>query len=136
MEELTSVSDSPYPVSLHPLIKPSTGIATRFDLYSIPVHDIWYELAAYDLTRADAILDAFATWQVRCTDPKATVALIVDLTAITVGLIYSEPAQDEPACFAPFKDIPTLAIPVAGNNGTVLQLTQILGAAAAAAPPG
>ncbi|KAL4751911.1 hypothetical protein BDW72DRAFT_202658 [Aspergillus terricola var. indicus] len=112
------------------------GIVTRFDLYSIPVHSIWYELAAYQLTQADAIFDAFASWQLTCTDTKATVALIVDLTAITVGLIYSEPyaAQDKPACFAPFKDIPALAVPVPGSNGTVLQLTRILGAAAAAAP--
>ncbi|KAL4945676.1 hypothetical protein BDV06DRAFT_230146 [Aspergillus oleicola] len=111
------------------------GVVTRFDLYSIPVHNIWYELAAYQLDQADAIFDSFASWQRTCSDTRATVALIVDLDAITLGLIYSEPAKDRPDCFAPFKNIPAVAIPVPGTNGTVLQLTQILGAAAAAAPP-
>ncbi|KAL2834986.1 hypothetical protein BDW59DRAFT_168318 [Aspergillus cavernicola] len=89
----------------------------------ISVHNIWYELGIYQLE------------QNRCSDTRTTVGLIAGLDAVTLGLIYSEPSPQQPACFAPFKDIPATAHPILATNGTVLVLSQILGAAASATPP-
>lgn len=99
---------------------------TRFDLYTIPVKNIWYQVAIYTPDQAPAILDAFAEWQEKgASDLKSTVALIVALETVTVGLIYSAPAE-KPAAFDSFYDIPAVAVAVPPTNGTVLSLTQIL----------
>ncbi|MCJ1348031.1 hypothetical protein MMC31_006262 [Peltigera leucophlebia] len=105
---------------------PNFGIVTRFDLYTIPVKNIWYQVAIYTPDQAPAILDAFAEWQEKgASDLKSTVALIVALETVTVGLIYSAPAE-KPAAFDSFYDIPAVAVAVPPTNGTVLSLTQIL----------
>ncbi|KAF2788459.1 FAD linked oxidase-like protein [Melanomma pulvis-pyrius CBS 109.77] len=103
------------------------GIVTRFDLYTIPVHDIWYQVGIYATEQVPAILDAFAEWQnTGASDLKSTVALIVGLESTTLGLLYSAPA-DAPKAFAPFYNIPATVVAVPPTNGTVLSLTQILG---------
>ncbi|KAL9636811.1 MAG: hypothetical protein Q9204_002111 [Flavoplaca sp. TL-2023a] len=103
------------------------GIVTRFDLYTIPVRNIWFQVAIYTPDQVPTILDAFAEWQNEgASDVKSTVALIIAPEATTVGLIYSAPA-DQPAAFAPFYSIPAATVAVPANNGTVLSLTNILG---------
>ncbi|KAL8981373.1 MAG: hypothetical protein Q9205_003823 [Flavoplaca limonia] len=103
------------------------GIVTRFDLYTIPVRNIWFQVAIYTPDQVPTILDAFADWQNKgASDVKSTVALIIAPEATTVGLIYSAPA-DQPAAFAPFYSIPAATVAVPANNGTVLSLTNILG---------
>ncbi|KAJ9271769.1 CAZyme family AA7 [Paecilomyces variotii] len=111
------------------------GVVTRFDIYSIPVHDIWYQIGIYQIEQVHSIFQAFAEWQNDFSDVKATVALIVSLDVVTLGLIYSEPCSEQPACFAPFNDIPAVTQAIPPTNGTVLTLTQILGAAASSCPP-
>lgn len=104
-----------------------TGIVTRFDLYTIPVKTIWYQVAIYTPDQAPAILDAFAEWQEKgAAEVKPTVAFIIALETVTVGLIYSAPAE-KPAAFAPFYDISAATVAVPPTNGTVPSLTQILG---------
>ncbi|KAL4880724.1 hypothetical protein BJY04DRAFT_218881 [Aspergillus karnatakaensis] len=88
------------------------GVVTRFDLYSIPVHNIWYQV-----------------------DSNATVALFVGLDTATLALKFSTPSEDQPACYAPFNHIPAIAYPVPAASGTVLALTQISGVAAESALP-
>ncbi|KAL9115567.1 MAG: hypothetical protein Q9187_007280 [Circinaria calcarea] len=103
------------------------GIVTQFDLYTIPVKNIWYQVEIYTTDQVPALLDAFAQWQENgALDVKSTVALIVGLQSTTLGLIYSAPAM-KPAAFAPFYDIPAAVVAVPPTNGTVLSLTQILG---------
>ncbi|KAL8870032.1 MAG: hypothetical protein Q9198_007731 [Flavoplaca austrocitrina] len=103
------------------------GIVTRFDLYTISVRNIWFQVAIYTPDQVPTILDAFAEWQNEgASDVKSTVALIIAPEATTVGLIYSAPA-DQPAAFAPFYSIPAATVAVPANNGTVLSLTNILG---------
>ncbi|KAL8777895.1 MAG: hypothetical protein Q9213_007662 [Squamulea squamosa] len=103
------------------------GIVTRFDLYTIPVKNIWFQVAIYAPDQVPAILDALARWQDRgASDVKSTVALIIGLEATTVGLIYSAPA-DKPEAFDPFYSIPPATVAVPAANGTVLGLTNILG---------
>ncbi|KAL4931672.1 FAD-binding oxidoreductase [Aspergillus undulatus] len=89
------------------------GVVARFDLYNI-----WYEIGQHN-----------------CSHTRATVALIVGLDAIILDLIYSEPREERPACFAPFKTIPAITYPIPAADCTVLQLTQILDAAASATLP-
>lgn len=100
---------------------------TRFDLNTVPVKDIWYQISVYAPDQVPTILDAFAKWQEsEPFDVKSTVAMVINLQTVTLGLIYSAPAE-KPAAFAPFYDIPSVAVPVPGANSTVLALTQILG---------
>ena len=109
------------------LTKSYEGVVTRFDLYTIPVRDIWYQVAIYMPDQVPAILDAFAEWQEKgASDVKSTVALIIGLESTTVGLIYSAPV-DMPKAFDPFYDIPPATVAVPPTNGTVWSLTQILG---------
>ncbi|KAI4226686.1 MAG: hypothetical protein L6R36_002999 [Xanthoria steineri] len=110
------------------------GIVTRFDLYTIPVRDIWFQVAIYTPDKIPTILAAFAEWQNKgASDVKSTVALIIAPEAATVGLIYSAPA-DKPEAFDPFYSIPPATVAVPANNGTVLSLTNILGTTFSNAP--
>ncbi|KAL8730884.1 MAG: hypothetical protein Q9166_003811 [cf. Caloplaca sp. 2 TL-2023] len=103
------------------------GIVTRFDVYTIPVKNIWFQVAIYASDQVPVILDAFAEWQEKgASDVKSTVALIIGLETITVGLIYSAPAN-LPKAFDPFYPIPPATVAVPPANGTVLSLTNILG---------
>ncbi|KAI0145348.1 FAD-binding domain-containing protein [Xylariaceae sp. FL1272] len=102
------------------------GIVTRFDLLTVPVRDIWYSWTAYTVDQAETILDAFVEWQENgMSDLKSTVALIMSLDSVVVGLIYSAPA-DNPSAFAPFYGIPSASILVPAINGTVKSLTDFL----------
>ena len=88
---------------------------------------VWYQVAAYSADQAPAILDAFAQWQTDgASDVKSTVALIIGLETITLGLIYSAAAEN-PAAFAPFYNLKPLAVAVPPTNGTVKSITDILG---------
>ncbi|OTA98694.1 hypothetical protein M426DRAFT_325766 [Hypoxylon sp. CI-4A] len=107
---------------------PNFGIVTRFDLYTVPVRDIWYRWDMYAVDLAPAVLDAMVKWQNEgSSDLKSTVALVIGLDSVAVGLIYSAPA-DQPDVFAPFYDLPPpVAAIVPPFNGTVKTLTDFLG---------
>lgn len=106
---------------------PNFGIVTRFDLYTIPIQNIWYQVAVYTAQQVPAILDAFAQWQNDgASDVKSTVALIIGLETTTLGLIYSA-AAEKPKAFAPFYDLTPAMVAVPPTNGTVKSLTDILG---------
>ena len=84
---------------------------TRFDCYTLPVHIVWRQVGTYKVEQAPALLESFAKWQeTGASDVKATVALIIGVETATVGLIYSESVDEQPASFAPFKDIPPLEL--------------------------
>lgn len=106
---------------------PNFGVVTRFDLYTVPVRDIWYRWDMYAVNHAHAVLDAMVKWQNEgSSDLKSTVALIIGLEGVTVGLIYSAPA-DQPSAFAPFYELPPpIAAIVPPLNGTVKTLTDFL----------
>ncbi len=103
------------------------GIVTKFDLYTIPVHNIWYQVTIHTVDQVPAILDAFTEWQQNgASDLKSTVALIIGLETVTLGLIYSAP-QPQAGVFDPFDGIPAAVTAVPATTGTVLSVTQILG---------
>ncbi|KAF2657849.1 FAD-binding domain-containing protein [Lophiostoma macrostomum CBS 122681] len=107
---------------------PNFGIITRFDLYTIPVRDIWYQVTIHSNDQVSVILDAFVEWQQNgAKDSQSTVALIIGVETITLGLFY---ATQTPSLevFAPFKGISSVSVAVPATNGTVLELTKILSA--------
>lgn len=90
---------------------------------------MWYEVGVYGNEQVPAILDAFAKWQrTGASDLKSTIALIIGLESTTLGFLYSAPSNGRPEAFAAFHSITAMATPVPPQNGTVLGLTQILGA--------
>lgn len=105
----------------------SLGIVTNFELYTVPVHDIWYQVTVHTPDQVPAILEAFTEWQkTRASDLKSTIALIIGLDIITLGLLYSAPNPPSNV-FTPLDAIPAATVVVPPTNGTVLSLTQILG---------
>ncbi|KAI9662346.1 MAG: hypothetical protein M1821_008513 [Bathelium mastoideum] len=103
------------------------GIVTRFDLYTVPIKNIWYEVQTYTPDHADAVLDAFTQWQNDgASDVRGTIALVMGLESLTVGLLYSVPAE-RPACFSPFYNLSGAVTAIPPTNGTVNTVTQILG---------
>ncbi|KAF2477208.1 FAD-binding domain-containing protein [Lindgomyces ingoldianus] len=107
---------------------PNFGIVTRYDLRTVPIKDIWYQMTVYGPEKAPDLLDAFAAWQ-GSPDTKGSVAMIATLSSVIVGLVYIEPIES-PKVFQPFYDIPRLATAVPSTIGTVLALSQISGASA------
>lgn len=112
------------------------GIVTRYDLYTVPVRNIWYEVIAVGNEQAHAVLDAFATWQntTASSDTNGTVALILGLQSITLGFLYSEPVTERPAIFSAFDDITPLVTVVPPTDGTVAALSSILAATSSGVP--
>ena len=107
---------------------PNFGIVTRYDVYTIPVRNIWYSVNVYPNSQVPMVFDAMAEWQNNgASDTLGTVALIVGLETTEVGLLYAQPTYN-PSSFAPFYNLTngTLAIPP--TNGTLSALTTLLGA--------
>lgn len=107
---------------------PNFGIVTNYELYTVPLHQIWYEVLIVSNEQAHAILDAFATWQntSASSDTKGTVAVVMALQYITLGFVYSEPSSKRPAAFSAFNGITPLTTAVPQTNGTVASLAAIL----------
>lgn len=103
------------------------GIVTRFDLYTIPVRNIWFQATGYSLTELPKVLAAFTEWQNNGaqTDPKSSVLINILKTGCSLGLVYSEPAMYLDA-FAPFATIPNGVATIPPTNATVNLLTKIL----------
>lgn len=104
-------------------------------MYTIPVHDIWYTVSAYSSNDAYACIDAFTEWQkTGSSDTKSTVAMIIGLDSITLGLLYSETTVPS-GVFAAFDKLPApLAVAVPPTNGTVKTLTEILASTSSSEP--
>lgn len=104
------------------------GVVTRYDLYTIPVHEVWYQINVYPTDQADAVLDAVAEWQSNSgsSDPKGSLSFIIGLQAITLGLIYGEPRASPPSTFAPFYALEPLPVSIPATNGTFAALNAIV----------
>lgn len=101
----------------------------RFDVYSAPVRNIWYNVTVYPNSEISAVFDAMVQWQNNgaVTDTMGTVALIAGLDTVEVGLIYAEPTY-KPASFAPFYNLSNGIVAIPPTNGTLSGVTTILGA--------
>jgi hypothetical protein len=107
---------------------------TKIDMRTVPVHSVSCSVSIYAPDQAHACIDAFTEWQMKSpSDPKATVAMIINLQGVTIGLLYSEPSAS-PAVFEPFDKLTPVAVAVPPMNGTVLSLVQISAAMSSTAP--
>ncbi|EFQ89092.1 hypothetical protein PTNB73_07272 [Pyrenophora teres f. teres] len=107
---------------------PNFGIVTRFDLYTIPVLEIWGKVQIYPTDMAFELLEAFDEWQQHgASDIKSSVAFDIGLDYVTLGLIYSEPATS-PTAFAPFDHLEPLQVVVPAINTTFSNVYDILSA--------
>jgi hypothetical protein len=104
-------------------------------MYIVPVHKIWYTFSIYRVNSVVACTEAFAEWQESGSAVyKATVAMIIHLDSITLGLLYAEPTAP-PNVFSAFDNLPApLIIAVPPRIGTVNRLSQILASASSSAP--
>jgi hypothetical protein len=110
------------------------GIVTRFDMYTNPVHDIWYTVSVYSAEHAEACIDAFTAWQRDSSDLNSTVAFIIGLDTITVGFLYAK-IEVPPGVFSAFDALPEpLAVAVPPTIGTIHSLTQILASTSSSDP--
>ncbi|TVY14647.1 FAD-dependent monooxygenase yanF [Lachnellula arida] len=115
---------------------PNFGIVTRYDLYTVPVYEIWAEVFLFSTDQAFDILTTFDMWQENgSSDVKSSVALNIALDSIIVGLIYSEPVEGPPSAFAPFYNLEPLATVIPASNMTFETLMQFVKLAFAASSP-
>lgn len=106
---------------------PNFGIITRYDLYTVPVYEVWGQIMIYSPSQALDVLKAFDEWQLDgASDVKSSIALDISLDSITIGLVYAEPAN-LPSVFAPFYNLPPLEIAVPSFNTTFSAVNAILG---------
>ncbi|MCJ1405575.1 hypothetical protein MMC11_008803 [Xylographa trunciseda] len=107
---------------------PNFGIVTRFDMYTVPIRNIWYSLTVYPNSEVSSIFNALVEWQNNgASDTLGTVAIVVGLEITEVGLLYAQPTY-QPASFAPFYELGGGIIAIPPTNGTLTSLTTILGA--------
>ena len=103
-----------------------SGIVTKYDLYTVPLHDIWYRFDVYNLTDYKSILSATVKVQKAMeSDPNAHFIWVADQGTVLIGLIYGKWTL-EPAVFDPFKALKPLSSFVPETNGTVYLLSQAL----------
>ncbi|KAL9079555.1 MAG: hypothetical protein Q9157_001552 [Trypethelium eluteriae] len=107
---------------------PNFGIVTRFEVNSVPVRNIWYNVSVYPNSQVPAIFDAMTEWQENgaIDDTLGTVALIVGLETTEVGLLYAQPTY-RPDSFTPFYGLAAGTVVIPPTNGTLAEVTTILG---------
>ncbi|KAL2193384.1 FAD linked oxidase-like protein [Corynascus similis CBS 632.67] len=105
---------------------PNFGIVTSFELYTVPVHEVWVEGLAFSPTQVPDVFEAYAAFQ-KSTSPdlKATVSVVVSLDVVLVALLYSAPSQSRPRAFAPFENLTPLAVVLPPTNTTILKFSQL-----------
>lgn len=107
---------------------PNFGIVTRFDLYTIPLNEIWYEIVTYPVDQAPQVLEALAQWQLDCgsSDFKSNIVFEITLDYVLVGLLYAgSSASGYPDCFAPFYNLTSFTVTIPSTIGTFSSLKGI-----------
>lgn len=114
---------------------PNFGIVTRYDLNTIPVGEVWYQLNVYSTDQAPDVLEAVANWQANAgsSDPEGNIGLIVGLESVTLALIYGKPQDSLPETFSVFNELVPLQVALPATNGTFQQLNAIADSLASSA---
>jgi hypothetical protein len=104
----------------------TVGIVTRFDLYTVPLHQVWYKFNMYNISQYEQILAATVEVQDAMEDDdKAGFIFNADQGVVLVGFIYAQWTQ-RPAVFKAFDDLTPISVFAAEANGTVLSLSSHL----------
>ncbi|PQE15274.1 fad linked oxidase protein [Rutstroemia sp. NJR-2017a BVV2] len=106
---------------------PNYGIITQVELYTVPLHDVWYGFNVYNSSQNAALLQALVKYQeLSASDPKAGVVFTLVGSTTVVGFLYAAHAA-KPSVFGSFYDIPVATSLVTPTNGTVQQLSTLVG---------
>lgn len=108
---------------------------TRFDLYTVPVREVWYNIIAYSPDQASEVIDAFVQYQKQggSSDVKSTASLILGLDSVLLVLVYGAP-QPPPSTFEPFSDLKPAQVIVPATTGTFSALTDLFALVATVEP--
>lgn len=105
---------------------PNFGIVTRFDLYTVPLREIWYAEYLYSPDKAPELLDSMAQWQKEgASDLLSSVVFAIGLDVAILLLTYGA-AADNPAAFAPFYKIESIQTVAPPTNGTLRSLYDLM----------
>jgi hypothetical protein len=105
---------------------PNFGVVTRYDVYTKPIGDIWYQVNQYSFDQATRILEAFASWQTNhVQDLLSNVGLVMGIDTINVALFYSAPTQ-KPPVFSQFYGIKPVQVLIPPTNDTFGSLATVL----------
>ncbi|KAK7747505.1 hypothetical protein SLS53_001760 [Cytospora paraplurivora] len=100
------------------------------DLYTVPL-PTYGKILVVGNDEAYAVLDAYATWKITtASDTNGTVALVLGLESIFLGLLYAKHVAERPAMCSAFDNITPLVTAVPPTKGTVAHLSSIAGATA------
>ncbi|KAK4154503.1 hypothetical protein C8A00DRAFT_14367 [Chaetomidium leptoderma] len=114
---------------------PNFGVVTRYDLYTVPVHDAWVQMTVYAPDDAPRLLSAFDEWQrSQAADSKSNADLIISLDFVVLILVCSEPRAQPPAVFQPFSAVTPFQLAIPPTNLTLHQIMTILGSTASGTP--
>ncbi|KAF2198554.1 FAD-binding domain-containing protein [Delitschia confertaspora ATCC 74209] len=98
------------------------GIVVKFQIYTHPLHQIWYSLDLYAASDYAAILNATVQAQVAMeTDPKLGLFVNINPEVIIVGKLYSEWTLP-PSGFSSFEAITPVGVYIPATNGTLSEL--------------
>lgn len=103
---------------------PNYGIITRVDLYTVPLHNVWYKLAIYAPSDYRAVLAATARLREFARhDSKLGFFMNANPKGLFIGILYAE-WTPVPDAYAPFLNLTPTAILADSTNGTILSLSQ------------
>lgn len=107
---------------------PNFGIVTQYDIYTVPIYDVWLKIIAFTPDQATEVLTAYDIWQKDgSSDVKSNAFITIGLDSITLGLLYTEPAYETPLAFAPFSDLEPTQVVTGPTNTTIASLIQMIG---------
>ena len=111
-----------------PLLNEVSGIVTRFDIETHPLHHVQYSLNLYDPSDYINILNATVQVQEAMdSDPKIGFFLNVNPTVIIAGILYAGWPVSQPKAFDAFARLKSFWGPfIPTTNGTVASLTSAI----------
>lgn len=107
---------------------------TRFDLYTVPIDQIWFEVLSFAPSETEKIMQATVEWQAAAEeDSKAGLVTNFGRDGNLVGMIYGEPTL-RPPIFDQFYAIPSVATVAPSQTGAFIELARVF--TSANTPPG
>jgi len=103
------------------------GIVTTFTLYTVPVHDTWYNVVTYsNLSNTDLFKALLGFQEAAEMDPAANIIFTLSANTTVVGFLYAKHTTSPPV-FSNFTDISTTGTLIPPTNGTIKQLSIAIG---------
>jgi FAD/FMN-containing dehydrogenase len=110
------------------------GIVTRYDLYTVPLHDLWYKGITFNATQASTVLPAIVQTQNNMeSDANAGIIIQVGFGAFQVVFIYAKHVGATPSVFKPLDALSGSTVAIPPTNGTALSFSN---SESAPEPPG